>query len=125
MLKSTFANKITHTQLVRYAGASGDFNPIHTVVPVAQEAQLGDVIAHGMLIMGIAGRAITEWFPRKNLRSFKVRFSAMTRPNEFITANGKIIEEIEIDGEVRFKCEVVIQNEKNERKLVGEFEVKK
>ena len=59
--------EITHTQLVKYAGASGDFNPIHTVVPFAEEAGLGGVIAHGMMIMGFIGKAIGQWFPVDDL----------------------------------------------------------
>lgn len=114
---------ITHTQLVKYAGASGDFNPIHTVVPVGEKAGLGGVIAHGMLIMGFAGQAICTWFPRKNLRRFKVRFAAMTRPGEQITIIGKIAEELTVGAETRLRCELTASNEEWEVKLKGEFEV--
>ncbi len=58
---------VTHIQLVRYAGASGDFNPIHTVVPIAQKVGLGGTIAHGMLIMGFVGQAIGDWFSVEDL----------------------------------------------------------
>lgn len=115
---------ITHTQLVRYAGASGDFNPIHTVVPVAEKAGLGDVIAHGMLIMGFAGQALAEWFPRQDLREFKVRFVNMTRPGEKLTITGELIEEIERDGETRWIGELYVKNAE-ETKLSGQFEVLK
>ncbi|WP_018133068.1 MaoC/PaaZ C-terminal domain-containing protein [Effusibacillus pohliae] len=114
---------VTHTQLVRYAGASGDFNPIHTVVSVAQQAGLGDVIAHGMLIMGFAGQAICTWFPRKDLRRFKVRFAAMTRPGEQIVVSGKVVERITVGGEPRLLCNVAASNQDGETKLKGEFEV--
>lgn len=114
---------VTHTQLVRYAGASGDFNPIHTVVPAAEQAGLGGVIAHGMLIMGIAGEALTQWFSRKQLRSFKVRFSAMTRPGEKLTVEGRLLNEIERNGEQQAKGELIVKNEAGEVKLKGDFEV--
>ncbi len=114
---------ITHTQLVKYAGASGDFNPIHTVVPVAKEAGLGGVIAHGMLIMGFAGEAICMWFPRKHLRRFKVRFAAMTKPGEQITVYGKIVETVLVREENRLFCHVEALNQQGEVKLKGEFEV--
>ena len=52
---------IRRDQLVRYAGASGDFNPIHWNARVAGEVGLPDVIAHGMLTMAIAGRVVTAW----------------------------------------------------------------
>lgn len=52
---------ITRADLVRYAGASGDFNPIHWNERVATEVGLPGVIAHGMLTMGLAARAVTAW----------------------------------------------------------------
>ncbi|GAA3461021.1 MULTISPECIES: MaoC family dehydratase [Saccharothrix] len=53
--------RITRADLVRYAGASGDFNPIHWNERFAREVGLPGVIAHGMLTMGLAGRIVTEW----------------------------------------------------------------
>ncbi len=116
---------ITFTQLVRYAGASGDFNPIHTVVPIGEKAGLGGVIAHGMLIMGMAGEALTKWFPRQNIRAFKVRFSAMTRPGEKLSIEGHIDEDKTVNGEERLAGKVFVKNENGEVKLKGQFEVKK
>lgn len=114
--------EITHTQLVRYAGASGDFNPIHTVVPVAEKAGLKDVIAQGMLIMGFAGQALAQWFPRKNLRKFKVRFANMTYPGEKLTITGQIAEEVELNGENLLIGELIVKSEE-QIKLTGRFEV--
>ncbi len=53
--------RVTRADLVRYAGASGDFNPIHWSDRVATEVGLPGVIAHGMFTMGIAARAVTRW----------------------------------------------------------------
>lgn len=53
--------RVTRADLVRYAGASGDFNPIHWSDRVATGVGLPGVIAHGMLTMGLAGRAVTSW----------------------------------------------------------------
>ncbi len=52
---------LSRADLVRYAGASGDFNPIHWNPVVAAEVGLPDVIAHGMLTMALAARLVTEW----------------------------------------------------------------
>lgn len=112
---------ITHTQLVRYAGASGDFNPIHTVVPFAEKVGLGGVIAHGMMIMGFIGHAIGVWFHPDQLLRFAVRFQAMTRPGESITIKGLIVEETDDT----WKCEAVAVNEQGETKAKASFEVKK
>ncbi|MFW6090615.1 MAG: MaoC/PaaZ C-terminal domain-containing protein [Actinomycetota bacterium] len=53
--------RITRTDLVRYAGASGDFNPIHWSDRIAKDAGLPSVIGHGMLTMALAGRLLTDW----------------------------------------------------------------
>ncbi|MFE4706928.1 MaoC/PaaZ C-terminal domain-containing protein [Peribacillus simplex] len=113
--------EITHTQLVRYAGASGDFNQIHTVVPYAVEAGLGGVIGHGMLIMGFVGQAIGQWFPIDNLAKFSVRFMAMNIPGERISVVGRIVDETE----ERWICEAKALNEDGEVKVSAAFEVKK
>ena len=69
---------VTRAQLVRYAGAAGDFNAIHWNPRVAREVGLPDVIAHGMLTMASAGRVVTDWVGDPGrLRQFEVRF---TRP---------------------------------------------
>ncbi|MGI8416902.1 MAG: MaoC/PaaZ C-terminal domain-containing protein [Nakamurella sp.] len=69
---------LDRAQLVRYAGASGDFNPIHWNQRVAQSVGLPDVIAHGMLTMATAGRIVTDWLPDPAaLVEYGVRF---TRP---------------------------------------------
>lgn len=67
----------TRASLVRYAGASGDFNPIHYNDVVAQEVGLPGVIAHGMLTMGAAASVVEEWAGAGNVADFQVRF---TRP---------------------------------------------
>lgn len=57
----TIEVRVTRDQLVRYAGASLDFNPIHWNEAFAKEVGLPDVIAHGMLTMALAGRVVTDW----------------------------------------------------------------
>ena len=68
---------VTRRDLVRYAGASGDFNPIHWNERTAKAVGLPDVIAHGMLTMALAGRFVTEWAgDPAAVTEFGVRFSA-------------------------------------------------
>jgi acyl dehydratase len=70
--------RVTRETLVRYAGASGDFNPIHYSDHAATALGLPGVIAHGMLTMGLAARVVTDWAgPGARLVSYGVRF---TRP---------------------------------------------
>jgi acyl dehydratase len=69
--------QVTRRDLVRYAGASGDFNVIHWNERVARSVGLPDVIAHGMLTMALAGRFVTEWAGDPGaVAEFSVRFSA-------------------------------------------------
>lgn len=70
--------RVTRADLVRYAGASGDFNPIHWSDRVAKNVGLPGVIAHGMFTMALAGRAVVEWTGDPGgVVEFGVRF---TRP---------------------------------------------
>ena len=112
--------EITHTQLVKYAGASGDFNPIHTVVPFAEEVGLNGAIAHGMLVMGFIGEATGTWFPDQELVELDVRFKAMSRPGEAITISGGIVEE----QPEYWACKAYAKNGE-EVKVSVEFRVKK
>ena len=69
--------QVTRSELVRYAGASGDFNPIHWNERIAKSVGLPDVIAHGMLTMALAGRFLAEWAGDPGaVTEFGVRFSA-------------------------------------------------
>lgn len=70
--------EFTRDRLVRYAGASGDFNPIHYRDDVAVSVGLPGVLAHGMLTMGVAGSVATDWLGTAgSVRDFQSRF---TRP---------------------------------------------
>jgi acyl dehydratase len=112
---------IQKIQHVMYAGASGDFNPLHTDDDFAKAVGMKDgVIAHGMLIMGFVGQAITAWVPKKTLRKFGVRFSGMTKPGSTITITGKVIDK-RATGNI-ISCEVTAQDETGDVKLTGHFE---
>jgi len=68
--------RVTRADLVRYAGASGDFNPIHWNQRIATSVGLPDVIAHGMLTMALAGRALTDWLgDPAAIEEYGVRFA--------------------------------------------------
>ncbi|MCU6598960.1 MaoC/PaaZ C-terminal domain-containing protein [Peribacillus frigoritolerans] len=109
---------ITRVQLVKFAGASGDFNPLHTVEEVGQQAGTG-IIAHGMLILGMASQGVTTWIPRKYVTKLQVRFRKMTLPGEEIQVSGKILEKKEDN---RVVGEVLAMNNAGEVKVAGTFE---
>ena len=78
---------LTRTQIVQYAGASGDYNPLHTDATYAQEvAGYPGVFAHGMLTMGMTGRAVTDWVGDGRLTAYGVRFTSQVWPGERLIA---------------------------------------
>ncbi|OCA86804.1 dehydratase [Pradoshia sp. D12] len=90
---------ITKVQLVKYAGASGDFNPLHTDDEFAQKIGMNGVIAHGMLIMGFLGQYIMELAgTTAEIKQFKMRFGAMTIPGDLITCSSTVEKIYEEDG---------------------------
>jgi acyl dehydratase len=123
---------ITRTHLVRYAGASGDFNPLHHDNTFVAMFGMQRVIAHGMLIMGITSNAITEWIDNKYLKNFKVRFSGMTEPADLtdfentkaratITITGNVVKKFAEGGENRIQCELQAADALGNVKLTGSF----
>ena len=86
---------ITRADLVRYAGASGDQNPIHQDEAVAASVGLPGVIAHGMYTMALAARAVSTWYPGAEVVSFGCKF---TNP-VVVPADGGV--EVEVAGETK------------------------
>jgi acyl dehydratase len=78
---------LTRTDLVRYAGASGDFNPLHHDHEFAAAAGLPDVMAHGMLSAGLLASALTKWFGAGGVRRYAVRFRSPVWPGDVLTAH--------------------------------------
>src|SRR5271168_3125816 len=73
---------LTRTDLVRYAGASGDFNPMHHDEVKAQAAGQPSVFGHGMFSMGFLGSALSDYVGVGNVRRYQVRFAKQTWPDE-------------------------------------------
>ncbi|MCU1422324.1 MAG: dehydratase [Microbacteriaceae bacterium] len=90
---------ISRTTLALFAGASGDHNPIHLDLDVAKSAGLDDVFAQGMLSMAYLGRLLTGWVPQELIRSFEVRFAAITPIHGRPTCTGRVASIEEVDGE--------------------------
>lgn len=83
---------------VKYAGASGDFNPIHYSEPFAEMAGYDEVFGQGMLTAGIAAQAVTAWFGVETLQQYSVRFESQLWPGESVTAVAEVTA-IERSGE--------------------------
>jgi len=112
---------VSHLQLVRYAGASGDFNPLHTDPKIGELIGVGGIIAHGMLIMGFVGQFLSDYVGPTTLRKFNVRFKGMTHIDDVITCTGTITEKYETDGEARIAGKVQATDQNGEVKVAGTF----
>jgi acyl dehydratase len=107
--------QITRADLVRYAGASGDFNPIHWNERFAKSVGLPDVIAHGMYTMALAGRLLTQWTgDAGQVIDYGVRF---TRPvvvsdadGATLVVSGKVAAKSD-DGSVRVDLNVTVDGQ--------------
>ena len=120
-LPSLVKPPVTHLQLVRYAGASGDFNPLHTDPKVGEAVGFGGIIAHGMLIMGFVGQLLSDFVGPTALRAFGVRFRGMTHLDDVITCTGTITEKHEVDGEGRIAGTVQATDQSVNVKVAGTF----
>jgi len=82
---------LTRTQIVMYAGASGDYNPLHSDEKFAREvAGYPGIFAHGMLTMGMTGRVVTDWFDVGRVTSYGVRFVRQVWPGDTLTATAEV-----------------------------------
>ena len=112
---------LSRTQFVRYAGASGDFNPMHHDDTIATSVGNPSVFGHGMLTAGLMARVLKDWFGPAALRRYQVRFSKQVWPGETLTCTARVAglrdgEEGGI-GLVDVECQVV--NQDGEAKLTG------
>ena len=84
------APRVTRTVLALYAGASGDHNPVHIDIDACHAVGIPDVFAHGMLSMAYLGRLLTGWVPQERIRSYSVRFAAITPVNSQPVCTGTV-----------------------------------
>ena len=91
--------KISRTTLALYAGASGDYNPIHIDIDFAKSAGMDDVFAHGMLSMAYLGRLLTNWVDQRKIQKIDVRFTAITPLFAQMVCTGLVQKKDVLDGE--------------------------
>lgn len=105
--------------LALYCGGSGDHNPIHVDRDFAQAAGYDDVFAHGMLSMAILGRLLTNWTEQKNIKSFSVRFVAITQVLDDVTASATISDKTVEGGEQRLTLDIETRTQTGTKTLSG------
>ncbi|WP_106497879.1 MaoC/PaaZ C-terminal domain-containing protein [Lentibacillus sp. Marseille-P4043] len=84
---------VTRLDLIKYAGASGDYNPIHTIDEEATKAGLPGIIAHGMWTMGNLAKLFTPYYEEGFIQEYKIRFSGMVFLNDIITLKA-VVEDV-------------------------------
>jgi acyl dehydratase len=110
---------IQQIQLTRYAGASGDFNPIHQDDEFAKAAGMGGVFAHGMLSMGFVAQSLTDWAGAGSVRKLGVRFAGLVRLKETVTCRGRVLEKTIKDDAHTVELEVWTENSKGDKVITG------
>ena len=111
---------LTRTQIVMYAGASGDYNPLHSDEKFAREvAGYPGIFAHGMLTMGMTGRLLTDWMGDGRLTKYGVRFSKQVWPGDSLTATATVEAVREVDGTWFADLSVVTLNQDGDMVVKG------
>jgi acyl dehydratase len=107
---------VSRLTLALYATGSGDHHPLHLDQDYVRSKGIPDVFAHGMLGMAYLGRLLTQWVPQAAIRSFGVRFTAITQVGERLVCTGKVVEKLEQAGERCVRLELTCANEQGEAK---------
>ena len=107
------------THFVKYAGASGDFNPLHHDPEFATARGMDGIIGHGMLTAGILGQVIARWAGPINVRRFGARFSKPVLPKDVLTCGAKVAKVYEDKGLPRADLDCTVQNARGDTVLTG------
>jgi acyl dehydratase len=116
-------DNVSRPDFVRYAGASGDFVPLHYDQPFVEAAGIPTVFAQGMWTAGCLGRCLTDYAGAGNVRRYRVRFSRQVWPGDKLRCRGKVTSKIEKDGAKLVEGDIEIMNKKGEATVKGNFTV--
>jgi peroxisomal enoyl-CoA hydratase 2 len=114
---------VARPDFVRYAGASGDFVPLHYDQSFVEAAGITTVFAQGMWTAGCLSRCLTDYAGAGNVRRFKVRFSRQVWPGDTLTCRGTVTNKTERNGERIVEGDVEVLNQKGEATVKGNFAV--
>ena len=114
---------VSRPDFVRYAGASGDFVPLHYDQTFVEGAGIPTVFAQGMWTAGCLSRCLTDYAGAGNVRRFKVRFARQVWPGDTLTCRGKVTNKAERNAERMVEGELEVLNQKGESTVKGNFAV--
>ncbi len=118
--EASLVEDLKRTQIVMYAGASGDYNPVHTdEVFVTKVAGYPTVFAHGMLSMGMTGKLVTDYVGDGRLTRYGVRFVRQVWPGDSLTGKATVTAVRDESGEHFVDLDVVTVNQAGEPVVTG------
>lgn len=109
-LEEVTLDPVSRLDLIKYAGASGDYNPIHTIDEEAEKAGLSGIIAHGMWTMGNLTKLFTPFYEEGFIQDYSIRFKGMVYLDDVLTLKAEVSESG--DKEIYFDVVAVNQDEK-------------
>ena len=113
-------DNLSRTQIVQYAGASGDYNPLHTdEVYTTQVAGYPTVFAHGMLTMGLTGKMLTNYVGDGTLTKFGVRFTNQVWPGDTLDSRATVAEIREEGGQMLVDLTLSTVNQDGKEVMTG------
>ncbi len=111
---------VDRVQLSRYAGASGDYNPVHVDEVYAKSVGMPSVYAPGMLIMGMLGQLISDWARGGQLRRYGVRFNKMVWPGDTVVCKGRVTDRHGSGGRYFVEIDLWAENQRGELLMKGQ-----
>ena len=116
---------LKRTQIVQYAGASGDYNPLHTdEIFTTQVAGYPSVFAHGMLTMGMTGKMLTDYVGDARLTKYGVRFTSQVWPGDTLDSTATVKALTNKDGVPHVELDIVTRNQSGVEVLSGYAEAR-
>ena len=114
---------IDRVQLARYAGASGDFNPVHVDESYARSIGMPSVYAPGMLVMGFLGQLVSDWARGAQLRKYSVKFVKIVWPGDTVVCKGRVTDRWGEGGRYFADIDLWAENQKGELVMKGQSEI--
>jgi acyl dehydratase len=114
---------IDRVQLARYAGASGDFNPVHVDEAYARSIGMPSVYAPGMLVMGFLGQLVSDWARGAQLRKYGVKFVKIVWPGDTVVCKGRVTDRWGENGRYFADIDLWAENQKGELVMKGQSEI--
>jgi acyl dehydratase len=116
----SFAITVNRTHIVKYAGAGGDFNPLHHDEEFAKSVGFPSVFAMGLMHGGMLSRLLTDWAGDGRIKRYKIRFAAIVWPGDTLTFKGRVVKKYKEGDENLVDCILSVINQNGENAITGE-----